>query len=477
MDRALREFRIRGVKTNIPFLENVHHAPDASAPASYTTRFIDETPELFQFAARSATARRKLLTLHRPTSSSTATRTCSGRAAARAPMRAAAGCRRVAAASAPPPGTRAAARRARARRASRSGCASRSACCSPTPRCATRTSRCWPRACARYDMLRDRAVLRARCCRSCSRWRCGAARPSTSPCASCTEDPWAAPGAAARARSRTSCSRCCCAAPTPSATPTIPTTSCATSSTQAADAGIDVFRIFDSLNWVDEHARRDRGGARDRQALRGGDLLHRRHPRPDARRSTTLDYYVELAQGAGGARARTSSASRTWRACASRARPTTLVKALQGGDRPADPLPHARHQRASRRPACSRRSRPGVDVVDGAIDAMSRPDLAAEPRLDRRGAALRRRATPGSIRDALRAASPTTGRRCARYYAPFESGIARRRVRGLPARDAGRPVHQPARAGASRWASTTPLARGGARLRRRQPDCSATSSR
>ncbi len=30
MDRALREFRVRGVKTNIPFLENVIHHPDIS---------------------------------------------------------------------------------------------------------------------------------------------------------------------------------------------------------------------------------------------------------------------------------------------------------------------------------------------------------------------------------------------------------------------------------------------------------------
>ena len=31
MDRALREFRIRGVKTNIPFLENVVNHPDFQA--------------------------------------------------------------------------------------------------------------------------------------------------------------------------------------------------------------------------------------------------------------------------------------------------------------------------------------------------------------------------------------------------------------------------------------------------------------
>lgn len=46
MDRALREFRIRGVATNLAFLENVIEHPDFRAN-KYTTRFIDETPELF----------------------------------------------------------------------------------------------------------------------------------------------------------------------------------------------------------------------------------------------------------------------------------------------------------------------------------------------------------------------------------------------------------------------------------------------
>jgi pyruvate carboxylase len=48
MDRALREFRIRGVKTNIPFLENVIHNPIFSSGQA-TTTLIDTTPELFKF--------------------------------------------------------------------------------------------------------------------------------------------------------------------------------------------------------------------------------------------------------------------------------------------------------------------------------------------------------------------------------------------------------------------------------------------
>jgi pyruvate carboxylase len=49
--RALAEFRIRGVKTNIPFLENVV-AHQTFQTGSATTSFIDDTPDLFSFAVR-----------------------------------------------------------------------------------------------------------------------------------------------------------------------------------------------------------------------------------------------------------------------------------------------------------------------------------------------------------------------------------------------------------------------------------------
>lgn len=51
MDRALREFRIRGVKTNIPFLENVINDGRFQA-GTITTRFLEQNPALFQFKAK-----------------------------------------------------------------------------------------------------------------------------------------------------------------------------------------------------------------------------------------------------------------------------------------------------------------------------------------------------------------------------------------------------------------------------------------
>ncbi|HLS61291.1 MAG TPA: pyruvate carboxylase [Virgibacillus sp.] len=51
MGRNLKEFRIRGLKTNIPFLENVIKHKDFMS-GEYSTTFIDQTPELFVFPKR-----------------------------------------------------------------------------------------------------------------------------------------------------------------------------------------------------------------------------------------------------------------------------------------------------------------------------------------------------------------------------------------------------------------------------------------
>jgi pyruvate carboxylase len=51
MDRALREFRVRGVATNIEFVINLLKHP-TFLDNSYTTKFIDTTPDLFAFRKR-----------------------------------------------------------------------------------------------------------------------------------------------------------------------------------------------------------------------------------------------------------------------------------------------------------------------------------------------------------------------------------------------------------------------------------------
>ncbi len=59
MERCLQEFRIRGVKTNIPFLIQLITHP-AFLAGECTTRFIDETPDLFELPRRRNRATRLL---------------------------------------------------------------------------------------------------------------------------------------------------------------------------------------------------------------------------------------------------------------------------------------------------------------------------------------------------------------------------------------------------------------------------------
>jgi len=59
MDRALREFRIRGVKTNIPFVENVVNHPKFRG-GEVTTSFLDDSPELFRLPSRADRATKLL---------------------------------------------------------------------------------------------------------------------------------------------------------------------------------------------------------------------------------------------------------------------------------------------------------------------------------------------------------------------------------------------------------------------------------
>ncbi len=59
MDRGLREFRIRGLSTNLQFMENVINHP-AFLSGQVTTTFIDDTPELFHFTKRRDRATRLL---------------------------------------------------------------------------------------------------------------------------------------------------------------------------------------------------------------------------------------------------------------------------------------------------------------------------------------------------------------------------------------------------------------------------------
>ena len=118
----------------------------------------------------------------------------------------------------------------------------------------------------------------------------------------------------------------------------------------AAAAGIDVFRVFDSLNWVANmevalEAVREAGALCEAAICYTGDILD------PARHQVRPEVLRRAGQGAGEAAGATSSPSRTWPGCASRTRPSSWSRRSRGG-RHADPLPHPRHRRRAGAPAC-----------------------------------------------------------------------------------------------------------------------------
>ncbi len=126
---------------------------------------------------------------------------------------------------------------------------------------------------------------------------------------------------------------------------------------QAADGGIDLFRVFDCLNWVENMRVGDgRGASRSGKLCEAaicytGDILD------PARAKYDLKYYVGARQGAGEGRRPHPRRSRTWPGLLKPA----AARAGQGaarGDRPADPFPHARHLGHRRPRRCWRRSKP-----------------------------------------------------------------------------------------------------------------------
>ena len=195
MDRALREYRIRGVATNLAFLEALLHHPDFIAN-NYSTRFIDNTPALFQVPKRRDRATKLLRYI--------ADVTVNGHPESWAP------------------------------RALPTGCWPSRARWSPTRRCATPTSRCWRPGCAATTSSPRPRQPPLRC-RNCCHWSAGVARPLTCRCGFSPKGRGSGCNWCANGR-RTSCCRCCCAAPTASATPIIPTTSSNSSSARRRPA-------------------------------------------------------------------------------------------------------------------------------------------------------------------------------------------------------------------------------------------------
>ena len=143
---------------------------------------------------------------------------------------------------------------------------------------------------------------------------------------------------------------------------------------EAAAAGIDLFRVFDSLNWVPNmelslEAVREAGALCEAAICYTGDILD------PSRTKYDLDVLRRPGQGAGEARRQPDRDQGHGRPVQAGGRRTADQGPARGGRR-ADPLPHARHRRSTggQRAARSGR-RPRYRRRRGRVDG--RADLAS----------------------------------------------------------------------------------------------------
>ncbi len=347
--RALSEFQVRGVATNVSFLRALLSDPDFLS-GDLTTAFLDEHPDLVsaQPGSTLGAAAGLLTRLAEVDGQPAQWRVPRLRARAREPaagrrrrhahpsMHRQAGARRER-----PRVARRVAARTRARRrhrhdpARRPPVAPRDARAQQGPRvggpCPGRPAAgpVQPRVLGRGHLRRRAALPRRR--------PLGAARAAARGGAG-RADPDAHPRAATR-----------------SATRPIPRTSSPAFVAEAREVGMDVFRVFDALNSV-EKTRPVIDAVRDACGLRGGrHLLHLRRARP-AEATYTLDYYLrDRRRVRGGGRARPGDQGH------GRPAPATGRDGARAGPaqpfRRARPPAHARHRRRASWPPTSPRSR------------------------------------------------------------------------------------------------------------------------
>ena len=284
MERCLQEFRVRGVKTNIPFLINLVTHPEFLA-GGVTTRFIDETPELFQFAAAArpgdASCSRylgEMIVNGNPLVKEQAGKRCAAR-----PRR----CRDVDPATASAAGHARQAARSWGRRSSAEWMREQKPLLLTDTTFRDAHQSLLATRMRTYDMLQHRRRLCAACHAelfSLEMW--GGATFDTVDAVP-QGMPLAAAGRAARADSQHPVSDAAAGVERRRLRELSRQRRPGVRARRRRDAGIDVFRIFDSLNWVPNMRVAMDAVLEDRRDLRSGHLLHGRHPRSEAARSTT----------------------------------------------------------------------------------------------------------------------------------------------------------------------------------------------
>ena len=411
MDRALREFRIRGLSTNLQFLENVILHP-LFRSGECTTRFIDTTPELFRFTARRDRATKVLRFLGEVATNGNPE--MKGRKAPEGPLPPPLK-PRLDLAVPPPPGLR---DELKAR-----GPAGFAAWIKAQPRVLmTDTTMRDAHQSLFATRMRTRDMLEiapyyARLASGLLSLECWGGATFDVALRFLKEDPW----------QRLAGLR--------EAIPNIPFQMLLRSANavgytnyadnvvryfvqQAAANGIDIFRVFDSLNWV-ENMRVAMDAVIDSGAVCEGTICYTGDLFDAARPKYNLKYYVDMAKQLEKAGAHVLGI----KDMAGVARPRAmreLVRALK--DEIGLPIHFHTHDTSGIAAASVLAAvEAGCDAVDGALDAMS--GLTSQPNLGSIAAALAgSERDPGLDFDAMQALSDYwEGVR--RYYAPFEADI------------------------------------------------------
>jgi len=412
MDRALREFRIRGVATNLPFLENVINHPLFQS-GECTTRFIDTTPELFQFRERRDRATKLLRFIGEVTVNGNPE--MRGREAPKGRLPAPILPQGVDLHQPPPAGVR-------------------DILLELGPAGFARWMREQPRALLTDTTMRDAhqslfatrmrsrdmqiiAPYYARMLPGLFSLECWGGATFDVAMRFLKEDPWQR------------------LADLREAVPNIPLQMLLRASNavgytnypdnvvrhfvqQAAQGGVDIFRVFDSLNWVENmrvaiDAVNESGGVCEAAICYSGDIFDTSRPK------FNLKYYVDMAKELEKAGAHILGIKDMSGVCRPRAA-TALVKALR--EETGLPVHFHTHDTSGISAASVLAAiEAGVDAVDGAMDAMS--GLTSQPNLGAIATALSgAERDPGLNLDAMQSISHYwEGVR--RYYAPFEADM------------------------------------------------------
>jgi pyruvate carboxylase len=455
MDRALREFRIRGVSTNIAFVENLLKHP-TFLNYQYHTKFIDETPELFDFKPRRDRATRILTYIaditvngHPETAAARTPRRHQGPEAPRAPGR---GAR-----DGDPP--------ASGRTRARGGGEMDEGADAPSDHRHHHARRApvasgHPHALARHDQGRARLCREPAGALSVECW--GGATFDVA-YRFLQECPWQRLRDIRAAMPNIMTQMLLRGANGVGYT-TYPDNVVQKFVHTAAESGVDVFRVFDSLNWV-ENMRVSMDAVLETGKICEGTICYTGNILDPDRAKYDLKYYVAMAKELEAAGAHVLGL-KDMAGLLKPAAAAVLIPALKD----AVDLPIHFHTHDTAGVASGtilEASKAGVDAVDCAMDALSGNTSPGDAGHGRRGAALHRPGYRSRHRRDPRDLGLLGGR--ARPLRGLRERHAGPGLRGLSPRDAGRPVHQPQGAGALHGAGGS-LARGGADVCRREPD-------